>query len=143
MTPEAASPWTTVDFVGFGLFLRAQRQGRGLSVDDVARSTKIPPTLIGALEDGQADRFPEQVFVLNYVRSYARAVGLSPDDAVARFQDIPGAPQPTSFDPAALEEARRESALTRAWWFAAVVSWVALGLAWATVADRVLRYASR
>lgn len=131
------------DFVGFGLYLRAQREGRGLSVDDVARSTKIPPTLIGALEEGQAERFPEQVFVINYVRSYARAVGLSPDDAVGRYQGIPGVPQPESFDPSALEVERRDQALNRAWWFGAMVSWVTLALAWTAMAERVLRYSNR
>lgn len=131
------------DFIGFGSYLRTQREGQGLSVDDVARSTKIPPTLIGALEDGQAERFPERVFVLNYVRSYARAVGLSPDDAVARYQGIPGVPRAEAFDPSALEVVRRDKALTWAWWFGALVAWVAVGVAWSAMAERVGRYASR
>lgn len=143
MTPDTSTVAGSAGFAGFGLYLRGQRQGRGLSVDDVARSTKIPPTLIGALEAGQSERFPEQVFVLNYVRSYARAVGISPDETVARFQELPGAPRPSTFDPAALERDRRRSAITRAWWAGALVSWAALALAWAHMADRIARYASR
>ncbi len=58
MTPSAPAGR---DFVDFGTWLRTQREGRGLSVEDLARSTKIPPTLIGALEEGQSERFPENV----------------------------------------------------------------------------------
>jgi uncharacterized protein (DUF58 family) len=48
-------------FIDFGNFLRQQRELRGMSRDDVARSTRIPPTMVAALEDGQNDRFPELV----------------------------------------------------------------------------------
>ena len=75
------------DYLDFGRYLQLQRELRGLSVDDVARQTKISPTLVSALESGQAERFPERVFVLNYVRSYAQAVGLKPDEVLSRFHN--------------------------------------------------------
>jgi cytoskeletal protein RodZ len=98
-------------FTDFGRYLRTQRELRGLSRDEIANATRIPPTLVAALEDGQADRLPERVFVLNYVKSYAVAVGLSPDEAVNRFHEIPGTLAPTEQSPAMLEAARRK----RAW----------------------------
>lgn len=97
-------------FTDFGRFLRSQRELRGLSRDDIAKATRIPPTLVAALEDGQADRLPERVFVLNYVKSYAQVVGLSADDVVNRFHEIPGTLAPTETSPLALEAARRKSA---------------------------------
>jgi len=106
---------TSSDYVAFGRYLQQQRELRGLSVDAIAQKTKIPPTLIGALEEGQAERFPERVFLLNYLRSYAGVVGLSPDDTVNRFHQIPEAPREEAFDPAALEVVRRERAQTTAW----------------------------
>lgn len=140
MTPSAPAGR---DFVDFGTWLRTQREGRGLSVEDLARSTKIPPTLIGALEEGQSERFPEEVFILNYVRSYARCVGLEADSAVARFQAIPGAPQRASFDPWALEVHRRARAMRRAWWVAAATVWGLLGFALTAMAEHVVRFATR
>ena len=69
------------ELADFGRYLKQQRELRGLSVDDVVKATRIPPTLVGALETGHGERFPERVFVVNYIKSYARVVGLSPDDA--------------------------------------------------------------
>jgi cytoskeletal protein RodZ len=97
-------------FADFGRYLTQQRTLRGLSRDDVAKATRIPPTLVAALEDGVPERLPERVFVLNYVRSYAAAVGLSPDEAVNRFHEIPGTLAPTEQSPVLLEQQRRKKA---------------------------------
>ncbi|MBL8952270.1 MAG: helix-turn-helix domain-containing protein [Myxococcaceae bacterium] len=99
-------------FIELGAFLRQQRELRGLSRDEVARQTRIPPTLVSALEDGQADRFPELVFVVNHLKAYATALGLSPDEVLNRFHEIPGTLAPTEQSPVALEAARRKSAWT-------------------------------
>jgi len=99
-----------VTFTEFGGFLRQQRELRGLSRDDVARSTRIPPTLVAAIEDGQNDRFPELVFVVHHLKAYAAALGLSPDEVLNRFHEIPGTLAPTEQSPVALEAARRKSA---------------------------------
>ena len=104
-------------FADFGRYLSQQRSLRGLTRDDVAKATRIPPTLVAALEDGLAERLPERVFVLNYVRAYAAAVGLSVDEAVNRFHEIPGTLAPTEQSPVLLEAARRK----RAWVVLAVL----------------------
>lgn len=133
----------TQDYGAFGRYLQTQRELRGLSLDEIARQTKIPPTLIGALEEGQAERFPERVFVLNYIRSYASAVGLSPDDAVNRFDEIPEAPKAEAFDPGALEVARRARASSAAWSTVAVTLVLASLLAFNAMYELALRYTHR
>jgi cytoskeletal protein RodZ len=85
-------------FIDFGHFLKQQRELRGLSRD------------VAALEDGQNDRFPELVFVVNHLKAYAQVLGLSPDDVLNRFHEIPGTLAPTEQSPVALEAARRKSA---------------------------------
>lgn len=131
------------DYAGFGRYLQGQRERRGLSLVEVAQKTKIPPTLIGALEAGQSERFPERIFVLNYIRSYATVVGLSPDDAVGRFDEIPDVPQEAPFDPPSLELARRETASRNLWvslaFFAVLTALVALG----ALHEVALRFAHR
>jgi cytoskeletal protein RodZ len=81
-----------VDHADFGKYLSQQRELRGMSRDEVARATKIPPTLLAALEAGQVERLPERVFVLNYVRAYAQVIGLAPEDAVLRYEEVDGVP---------------------------------------------------
>ncbi len=131
------------DYFDFGRYLQVQRELRGLTLDDIARHTKIPPTLIGALETGQAERFPERIFVLNYIRSYAAVVGLSPDDAVNRFHEIPDSPRAEHFDPAALEVVRRARAAKAMWVTIASVVLVAALLALNAMYDLALRFTHR
>lgn len=104
-----------MDHVEFGRYLTQQRELRGLSRDEVAQATKIPPTLIAALEAGQVERLPSRVFVLNYVRAYAQVIGLAPEDAVLRYQEIPdeAAEQPEVLapTPASRRRGRRGPAL--------------------------------
>ena len=99
------------DHSAFGRFLTQQRELRGLSRDDLATATRIPPTLIAALEDGLPQRLPEQIFVLNYIRSYAQVVGLSLDEAVTRYEEIAGVQPEPEASPKELEQHRRK----RAW----------------------------
>lgn len=132
-----------MSYAHFGRYLQVQRELRGLSVEDIARQTKIPPTLIAALEAGQGERFPERIFVLNYIRSYASAVGLSPDDAVNRFHELPESPKAEHFDPQALELVRRARATTMMWATIAAIVVVSALVALGAMYDLALRYTHR
>ena len=112
-----------MDHIDFGRFLTQQRELRGLSRDEVARATKIPPTLIAALESGQVERLPARIFVLNYIRAYAQVIGMEPEEAVLRYEEMDKT-VPSEPPPAALEHARR----TRAW-VGLAITLVALALA--------------
>ena len=129
--------------IEFGRYLRAQRELRGLTLDEVARQTKISPTLVTALEEGQSERFPERIFIINYVRSYATAVGLSPDDAVSRFHALPESPKAEHFDPAALEVDRLARASSVMWSTIAGVVVVSLLVALNAMYDLAIRYSHR
>ncbi len=109
------------DYPEFGRFLTQQRELRGLTREDVAKSTKIPPTLVAALEDGQSDRLPERVFLQNLIRAYAQVIGLSADDAITRWHEIPGVAREPETTPKVLEKQRK----SRAW---KTLLFVALGL---------------
>ncbi len=110
-----------MDHVEFGKYLSQQRELRGLSRDEVSRVTKISPSLIAALEDGQVERLPSRVFVLNYIRAYATVIGLAPEDAVLRYEEVDKAtPEPS---PVVLERERRKRA-----WIALAVVVVVLGV---------------
>jgi len=78
----------TVGFEEFGRYLGQQRELRGLTREDMSRSTKIPPSLLEALELGQVERLPERVFVVNFVRSYANVLGLEEEETLLRFQEV-------------------------------------------------------
>src|SRR3954467_9944834 len=83
----------------FGGKLRAARERRGLSLRQIAASTKISIAALEALERNDLSKLPGGIFSRAFVRSYAIEVGLDPDAAVheflERFQGTPSV-QPTA-----------------------------------------------
>lgn len=66
-------------------WLRTGRVQRKLSLDDVARVTKIQPRILEKLETGCSEGLPADVFVRGFVRSVARCVGLDEREALERY----------------------------------------------------------
>lgn len=56
--------------------LRVAREGLGLSIDDVATSTRIPMRHLSSLETGDFARLPAPTYSIGFGKSYASAVGL-------------------------------------------------------------------
>ena len=88
---RAAKSGTVVDAkASLALWLRSGRALKKLSLDDVARLTKIQRRILEKLETGQLDGLPADVFVRGFVRSFARCVGLDEGEALARYGAIGG-----------------------------------------------------
>jgi len=60
---------------------------RGVSLDEIVKSTKISRRLLQALEDEQFDLLPGGIFNKSYVRAYAKCVGIDEEQAVAEYLD--------------------------------------------------------
>ncbi len=99
-----------MDYLDFGRYLTQQRELRGLSRQDVVKATRIPGSIITALEEGQVERLPGRVFVLNYIRAYATTIGVAADEALLRYEEIDKTLQ-TAPPPQALERQRKTRAL--------------------------------
>ena len=68
-----------------GARLRPAREVRRLSVHAIATTTKIPVGALDALEENDVARLPGGIFLRGFVRSYAAAVGLNPEQTVRDF----------------------------------------------------------
>jgi cytoskeletal protein RodZ len=99
----------------FGRWLKQERELRDLEREDLAAATRLGLGVIEALESGDDDRMPPRAYVVGYLRSYATAAGLDPDDLVLRWQEAAG-PGP--------EEDRRPRARR---WLPLVVAALVLG----------------
>lgn len=75
--------------------LKRAREARGLSLDQVAQITKISPYHLEALERGTFINVPSGFYQRAQIRTYARAVALDPDVALAQL-DRPSASAVTS-----------------------------------------------
>ncbi len=73
--------------VGFGGALRTMREARGFSLQDIADITRIRRAYLSALEEMRLDQLPARPFVIGYVRAYAQALGVDPEEAVTKFRE--------------------------------------------------------
>ncbi|MET3665243.1 cytoskeletal protein RodZ [Caulobacter sp. 1776] len=85
-TPVAVSQPSLEGGADIGLALKAAREFRGLTTQDVADGTRIRQSYIEALEDMRLDDLPSRPFTIGYVRAYAGLLGLDGEAAVARFK---------------------------------------------------------
>ena len=69
-----------------GAKLRDVRTAKGLSYAQVSETIKIRPEYIESIEKLSQDGLPEAGYVLGYVRSYAKFLGLDARSAVTRYK---------------------------------------------------------
>lgn len=69
-----------------GQRLQEERLSKGLSLDDVARATKIRVSFLQAIEKGDYQKLPSSAYVRGFVRNYAEYLGLSKRDILALFR---------------------------------------------------------
>jgi len=86
----------------FGDRLRRQRQRKNLSLTEIAASTKVGASHYAALERGDCSRWPGGVYNRAFIRAYAQAIGLDPDEIAAEFAEChEPPPSAVPVDPAA------------------------------------------
>jgi cytoskeletal protein RodZ len=68
-----------------GSRLKQARLAKGVSLRQIEASTKISVGALEALEKDDYARLPGGIFARSFVRAYAGAVGLNPDDTVHEF----------------------------------------------------------
>ena len=78
----------------FGERLRREREMRGISLNEIAESTKISRRHLESLENEDFDSLPGGVFNRGFVRAYARFVGINEEQAVADYNAVRSEPEP-------------------------------------------------
>ena len=73
-----------------GTTLRNARERRGLSIEQLAATTKITIPLLQAVESNAFDKVPSGIFARGFIRSYAREVDLDPEEMVVQFLEETG-----------------------------------------------------
>ncbi|MBC7880336.1 MAG: helix-turn-helix domain-containing protein [Anaerolineae bacterium] len=77
-----------------GDLLSKGRQAKGLSLEDVAETTRIPMRYLVAIESGNVAHLPEPVYVRAFIRKFGDLVDLDGQSLVKDLQPDP-APTPT------------------------------------------------
>jgi cytoskeletal protein RodZ len=103
-----------------GARLRAAREARGLSIEDVAERLRLNAALVLAMEQDRLALLGAPVFARGHLRNYALLVG-APEQEIMADCDVDVVPQP-SFLPALDLKPRSRSHARWAWPVAAVLA---------------------
>src|SRR5690606_30251070 len=69
--------------LGAGERLRAAREARGLTLAQVAGETRIPQRHVQTIEAGDFAALPARTYAVSFSKTYARMVGLDPEEIAA------------------------------------------------------------
>ena len=71
--------------LSFGPRLRRERERRKIPLASIAENSKISVSLFEDLERDDVSRWPSGIFRKSFIRAYAKAVGLDPDETAREF----------------------------------------------------------
>ena len=89
---------------GVGEQLRAARETKGLTLEQVAAETRIPQRHLVAMEAGEFGKLPGRTYSIGFARTYAKTIGLDPDGVAAGVRaqldtQLDEGYRPASFEP--------------------------------------------
>ena len=97
-----------------GARLREAREKRGVSLRQIATSTRISVMSLEALERSDLSRLPGGIFTRSFIRAYAQEVGLDPDRTIQDFiAELPPEAATATAHPAASRTAKNWRAIAR------------------------------
>src|SRR5258705_11836738 len=79
-----------------GTYLKELRQRRGVSLEEIARTTRVAQRYLESIEADTFDTLPSPVFTRGFIRAYCQALGEPPDEALAAYEgrEEPAPPPP-------------------------------------------------
>lgn len=66
--------------------LAEERKRQGLTIEDVAKATKIRPEFLSAIEKGDYKKLPSSAYIQGFVRNYTEYLGLPIKETIAVFK---------------------------------------------------------
>ena len=75
-----------------GAYLREAREARGHTLPEAASATRILPKYLQALEDGDYDQLPGDVYARGFIRNYAQFLDLPADELILQYRVERGQP---------------------------------------------------
>jgi len=82
------------DLTNFGASFKKARESRGISLDQIAKQTRISTRFLKAIENEEFQVLPGGIFNRGFVRSFAQAVGLDPDQMLTEYDRLVAPRQP-------------------------------------------------
>lgn len=72
--------------ISIGSQFQEERKNKNLSIEEVAKATKIRPDFLNAIERGDYKKLPSPAYAYGFVRNYAKFLGLPVEKSLAIFR---------------------------------------------------------
>ncbi|MBO9670166.1 MAG: helix-turn-helix domain-containing protein [Sphingobium sp.] len=122
--PIAADEDGTFGVSGAAARMRAAREAAGMTLKDIAETTRVPLRHLAALEEGNFSALPGTTYVSGFARAYARAVGIDEAELVQQLREEIGEAGGLGHSPYEFEEAVNPARIPPRWlaWTAALIA---------------------
>jgi transcriptional regulator with XRE-family HTH domain len=108
------------DVPSVGERLRAAREAKGMSLEDIAAQTRIPQRHLESLEQSRWDQLPAPTYTMGFARSYASSVGLDRTEISDQLRTELGGSRPSTAQPEVFEPADPARTMPRTLVFGAI-----------------------
>jgi cytoskeleton protein RodZ len=75
------------EYISIGDRLRQKREEQGISLKNISQHTKIALTKLEYLEEDKLDLLPNKAYVIGYVKSYSKLVGLNANESILHLRE--------------------------------------------------------
>lgn len=82
-----------------GQLLRKARTEKKISLEQLEETTKIRKRYLEAIEEGNYKVLPGNFYVRAFIKSYAEAVGMDPNEVLRMYQNVIPTPEPEHIEP--------------------------------------------
>ncbi len=111
--------------MGLGERFRATREERGLTLSEVGEQLRIRSVYLSAIEEENWKAIGAPVYIRGFLRTYARFLGLDPEEAVGEFNTASGVA--ASSAPAVQSRASGQRSMKPLLWIAGIVAIALIG----------------
>jgi len=70
----------------FGKYLKRERESKKISLKEVAKNTRVREQFLKAIEEDHYEVLPSATYVKGFLLSYAKYIGLDPNEVVLRYE---------------------------------------------------------
>lgn len=106
---------TAVGKSKLGTYLREARESRGISLSQASNGTRIIQRYLVALENGDFNHLPGDVYARGFIRNYAQYLQLPADELIELYRAERGASTPIQVIPAAVPPRNRTIFVPSIW----------------------------
>ena len=82
-----------------GEILKQRREELGLDLREISNTLRIKYSYLKALEDGDMENLPPEVYVKGYIHEYARVLNIDPDPVISSYMQLISQPEPAQGKP--------------------------------------------